>query len=71
MEMLLHFTTNGCLILLIKYFILKKKCIVNLLSPNIHVVVNFLSQVIVVFLLFWGMATYAAWAGFEMSILGQ
>ena len=56
MEMLLHFTTNGCLIPLIKY--ISKQCIVNLLRPNIHVVVNFLSQVIVVFLLFLGMATY-------------
>ena len=54
--MLLHLTTNGCLIPLIKYN--SKKCIVNLLSPNIHVVVNSLSQVIVVFLLFLGMATY-------------
>ena len=33
-----------------------KKCIVNQLSPNIHVAVNFLSQVIFVILLFLGMA---------------
>ena len=51
MEMLLHFTKNWCLIPL---NIFEKKCIVNLLSPNIYVVVHFLSQVIFVFLLFLG-----------------
>ena len=51
MEMLLHFTKNWCLIPL---NIFEKKCIVNLLSPNIYVVVHFLSRVIFVFLLFLG-----------------
>ena len=51
MEMLLHFTKNWSLIPL---NIFEKKCIVNLLSPNIYVVVHFLSQVIFVFLLFLG-----------------
>ena len=51
MAMLLHFTKNWCLIPL---NIFEKKCIVNLLSPNIYVVVHFLSQVIFVFLLFLG-----------------
>ena len=51
MEMLLHFTKNWSLIPL---NIFEKKCIVNLLSPNIYVVVHFLYQVIFVFLLFLG-----------------
>ena len=51
MEMLLHFTKNWCLTPL---NIFEKKCIVNLLSPNIYVVVHFLSRVIFVFLLFLG-----------------
>ena len=51
MEMLLHFTKNWSLIPL---NIFEKKCIVNLLSPNIYVVVHFLSRVIFVFLLFLG-----------------
>ena len=51
MQMLLHFTKNWSLIPL---NIFEKKCIVNLLSPNIYVVVHFLSQVIFVFLLFLG-----------------
>ena len=38
MEMLLHFTKNRCLTPL---NILEKKCVINLLSSNIHVVVNF------------------------------
>ena len=49
MEMLLYFTKNRCLTPL---NIFEKKCFINLLSSNIHVVVNFLSQVIFVFLLF-------------------